>query len=358
MPTIQWRPAVNALTVPQSYKMLFVPRNTVGYSELAAEIAAENPNWNAELVEAVMRAERKAIQRHLINGDQITLEDAFSYRISFVGKLAAPDAPLPNRDDLIQVNIHASVPFMRELRHAAQLERLPPEQKQPLIAAAEDTKLKLKDVLNPKGVLKLTGTNLFFEEGEEGCGCVIEGTQSGRAAQSQFAVIANASVLLVPEIPAQAHPWNNEYILSISTQYTEHGTVRSGIYGRKLRSPLTLTNFGHPNPPDVGILTGSADSPYVSVTGGSVSADKTLRIQAVLDIHAGHLLFSLLDMEEGGKAGAVVTVTANGPLTLQGFAGSAVSSLEIRVNSFADLVKMARNVYSSRVVDVLEVRVE
>ncbi|MCW5206925.1 hypothetical protein VU08_08390, partial [Desulfobulbus sp. F5] len=78
MPTIQWRPAVNALTVPQSYKMLFVPRNTVGYSELAAEIAAENPNWNAALVEAVMRAERKAIQRHLINGDQITLEDAFT----------------------------------------------------------------------------------------------------------------------------------------------------------------------------------------------------------------------------------------------------------------------------------------
>jgi hypothetical protein len=63
MPTIQWRPAVNTLTVPQSYKILFVPRNTVGYSELAAEIAAENPNWNAELVEAVLRAERKAIQR-------------------------------------------------------------------------------------------------------------------------------------------------------------------------------------------------------------------------------------------------------------------------------------------------------
>jgi hypothetical protein len=48
---------------------------------------------------------------------------------------------------------------------------------------------------------------------------------------------------------------------------------------------------------------------------------------------------------------------ANGSFTVQGFAGSAVSSLEIRVNSFADLVKMTRNQYSSRVVDVLEVRV-
>jgi len=173
MSTIQWRPAVNALTVPPSYKMLFVPRNTVGYSELAAEIAAENPNWNAELVEAVLRAERKAIQRHLINGNQITLEDDFTYRVSFLGKLAAPNDPLPDRDDLIQVNIHASAPFMRDVRHAAQLERLPPEQKLPRIAAAEDTRLKLNDVLNPKGVLKLTGTNLHFDEGEQGCGCVI-----------------------------------------------------------------------------------------------------------------------------------------------------------------------------------------
>ena len=357
MPTIQWRPAVNALTVPQSYKILFVPRNTVGYSELAAEIAAENPNWNAELVEAVLRAEKKAIQRHLINGDQITLEDAFSYRVSFVGKLDAPDDPLPNRNDLLQVNIHASLPYMREIRHEAQFERLAPAQKLPVITSAEDTRLKLNDVLNPNGVLRLTGANLFFEEGAEGCGCVIEGTRSGRAVQSQFAQIANSSVLLVPDIPAQAHPWNNEYTVSVSTQYTEHGTLRSGIYGRKLRSPLTLTNFGHPNPPDVGILTGSADSAYVTVTGGSVSADETLRIQAVLDIHAGHLLFSLLDMEEGGKAGPAVTVMANGTLTLQGFSGSAVSSLEIRVNDFPALVKMARNVYSSRVVDVLEVRV-
>lgn len=87
-----------------------------------------------------------------------------------------------------------------------------------------------------------------------------------------------------------------------------------------------------------------------------MSADETMRIQAVLDIHVGHLLFSLLDMEENGKAGAAVTVTANGTLTVQGFPGSAVSSLALRVNDFAALVKMARNVYAGRVVDVLEVK--
>jgi hypothetical protein len=353
MATIQWRPTVNALTVPPSYKILFVPRNIVGYPEIAAEVAAENPNWNAELVEAVMRAERRIIQRRLINGDQVTLEDAFSYRISFLGKLAAPDDPLPKRDDLIQVKVHPSASFMREVRHAAKLERLAPEQKQPLIAAAQDTRLKLNDVLNPDGVLKLTGSNLFFDEEAEGCGCVLEGTRNGRTTQSQFAAISNTEVLLVPDIPAQDAPWNNEYNVSITTQYTKHGLLRTGTYERKLRSPLLIDGFHEGG---VGMLTGSADVPYVRATNGVVSADETLRIQAVLDIHAGHLLFNLLDMAEDGKAGAVVTVTANGAYTLQGFAGSAVSSLVISVDNFADLVKMARNVYLSRVADVLEIR--
>jgi len=205
-------------------------------------------------------------------------------------------------------------------------------------------------------VLKLTGANLHFDEDDADCSCVIEGTRSGRAVQRQFALISNSSVLLVPDIPAQDQPWNNEYTVSVTTQYTEHGTLRTGTYERKLRSPLTLNNFSHPDPPEVGILTGSAASPYVTVTGGAVSADETLRIQAVLDIHAGHLLFSLLDMTEGGRAGSAVTVTANGSFTVPGFADSAVSSLNIRVDNFADLVKMARNVYSSRVVDVLAVR--
>lgn len=354
MATIQWRPAVNALTVPQSYKMLHVPRNIVGYAEIAAEVAAENPNWNAELVEAIMRAERKVIQRRLINGDQVTLEDSFSYRISLLGKLASPDDPLPSREDLIQVNVYVSSSYLRAIRYGAILERIAATQKQPLITAAEDTRFKLNDVLNPNGVLRLTGTNLTFKEGVDGCGCVIEGTRNGRTSQSQFASIENAAVMVVPDIPAQDAPWNNEYIVSITTKYTANGLLRTGTYERKLRSPLLVDGFHEGG---VGVLTDSADVPYVRVINGVVSANETLRIQAILDIHAGHLRFNLLDMEEGGKAGAVLIVTTNGEYTLQGFAGSAVTSLLISVDNFADLVDMARNFYMTRVVDILDVRV-
>ena len=82
-----------------------------------------------------------------------------------------------------------------------------------------------------------------------------------------------------------------------------------------------------------------------------------LRIQAVLDLRENRLLISLLDMKEGGLAGAAVLVTGNGDYLLQGFAGSAVSNLAIKVSNFSALTEMVRNAYAGRVVDVLMVRV-
>jgi hypothetical protein len=187
-----------------------VPRNVLGYDEIVAEIAGRQPNLSEEVIRTVMVTQNELIQEHLIDGDQVTLEDTFTYRLSFLGKMNAPDDPPPDRDDLLQVRIHASLPFVREVRNAARLERLPMSKKMPLITSAEDTRLKLPDVLYPLGVLRLTGSNLLFDEKDDDCGCVIEGTRSGQAAQAQFALISNTSVFVVPDIPAQTDPWNND----------------------------------------------------------------------------------------------------------------------------------------------------
>jgi hypothetical protein len=60
-------------------------------------------------------------------------------------------------------------------------------------------------VLNPGGVLHLTGSNLFFEEDDPDCACVLEGTRSGKTMQSVFASISNSEILLVPDILLLTH---------------------------------------------------------------------------------------------------------------------------------------------------------
>ncbi|WP_446009074.1 hypothetical protein [Candidatus Electrothrix sp.] len=350
MSNVQWKPVENALTTPRSHRAQVVPHNTPGYDEMAADISALNPNYNAELVRSLAPLMMEWVQTQLINGNRVTLEDAFSFHLTISGRLDSPDSPLPDDEDLINVNIYATRPFVEKVRKEARLERLPMSKKQPLITSAEDTKLKLTDVLNPDGVLHLTGNNLFFNEDDPDCSCVLQGTRSGQTKQTTFASISNSEILLVPDIPAQPNPWNNEYTVSISTQYTEHGTVRTGTFGRKLRTPLSIT-LGNGD----GILTNSANTPYVTVDGGNLAAEEMVRIQVVQDLHEGLLFFNLLDMRENGEQGEPVRVSSNSPCTLPGFTGSGLTSLDLTVQKYSKLMEMIRNDYGGRLVDVLKV---
>lgn len=355
MTSIQCRVEPNPLTTPASYMLRFIPRSTGGYDEVAARVALKNPTWSADMIKSILQKSMEEVGEMLIEGLQVTLEDACTFRPSLHARLDAPDSPLPPMDELLDINISASRPFVKHVRQKARIEILPPEEKVPVILSAADTSLELNDVVNSAGVLRLSGSNLAFDKNKPDCGCVIEGTAGGRTVQTQLASVSDTEILLVPHLAAQAHPWNNEHILSISTKYTENGTLRTGTYGRRLRSPLVLSGFGANNPQDVGILTGDAVAPYVKATAAQMSASERLRIQAVLDSRSGQLMLSLLAMQEHGAAGDAVTVAANGNYTLPGFSGSAVSSLSVKVENYAGLVALLKSGYRGRMVDVLDV---
>ena len=353
MSAIHCKIEVNALTVPQSYKMRFVPNNDLGTDDIAAGMTEINPALTQELAKSSITALIQTLQKNLINGNHINLDDSLIFTITLTGRLDDPDDPLPPVAETVHVRINPTAKFMKNIYTLAALEREGMTEKLPFISQIEDTTLQLNDVLADTDVLEISGERLDFDPKLGNGQCVLSGTRSGSAVQSQFGPISNTSIILIPTIPAQDDPWNNEYTLSVSVRYTEHGTLRTGIYRRRLRTPLEVV-LGN----DPGILTGSAASPYVTVTGGNTEGEEAVRIQAVLDLHEGFLLFNLLDMHEDGAEGKTVKVTGDGPLTLPGFAGSALSSLDLTVNSFAELADMIRNDYSGQLIDVLYVRSE
>ena len=114
--TIQWRPIINALTKPLSYRILFVPRNTAGYDDMAADISASHPNYNADLIRSLAPLIFDWILQRLINGDQVTLKDAFRFRPSFTGRLNSPDDSLPDNGDLLGVSVFPSRSLLQRLR--------------------------------------------------------------------------------------------------------------------------------------------------------------------------------------------------------------------------------------------------
>ncbi|MCI5149091.1 MAG: hypothetical protein D3916_06860 [Candidatus Electrothrix sp. MAN1_4] len=352
--SIQCKPEPNALTTPRSHTLRFVPRNTADEQNLAEDIHQSQPNFSPEAVETILQAEDEAILERLLNGEQVTKHGSFSWYLTFTGKLENADDPTPPLDECLQVNVRISQNFLERLRQAAHIERLSVTEKLPVITAAEDTVLGLRDVLRSDGMLRITGTNLLFDRNDLASHCLIEGTRSGSAIQSRVGTITNSEIVLMPDVPSQPDPWNNEYRLSVTTHYTEHGTPRTGIYKGLLRSPLTVTGFGE----ETGMLTGRANNPYVSLTNGTLSGPTSLRIQVIQNLSQGRLLFSLRDMAKQGPEGDQVPVTANGAYTLPGFSGSAVTSLDIRVDNYADLWEMIRSNYGGQLIDVLNLEIE
>ncbi|WP_417909405.1 hypothetical protein [Candidatus Electronema sp. PJ] len=352
MTTILWRPEVNALTSPPSYVPRHVPRAVLGNDELAARMEQRNPLYTQTLVTSFFLDLADELGEQLINGNQVTLANLFTCHVTFSGRLDSPDDPLPPLAESLNVRLYPSKRLVETVSKNGQAERLAQEKKLPLIAKAKDSLWDLKDVLNPNGALQLTGDDLYFDRKQVGAGeCVIEGTASGRTVQTRFLKVENSEIIFMPDIPSQPFPWNNEYKVSVSTRYSEHGTLRTTTYEWPLRTPVLIPNFGPGI--EIGILTGAEDTAYVSVTGGTASGEATLRIQVILDLQADYLRFNLLDMTEGGLAGAVVNVTANGDITLPGFAGSTIMTLDIRVLEYAALKEMLRNTYNCRLVDVL-----
>jgi hypothetical protein len=214
--------------------------------------------------------------------------------------------------------------------------------------------LELNDVLNSAGMLRLSGSGLLFDKKKPDCGCIIAGTRSGQTKQSQFGTISDTEVLFAPHIPEQDDPWNNEYLLTLTTQYTKNGSLRTSTYRGRLRTPLTV-DLPHAGESGVGILTGDAVSPYVWIIARAGSGAEQVRIQAQLDMAMDELSLNVLDMQENGAAGPAMNIPDNGSYVLSGFSGSAVSSLTVQVDHLLELKTLVRTSYQGRMVDILDV---
>lgn len=207
MATVQWRPDLNALTTPQSYWPRVMPKGTYGYAGVAERIARKYPLWSADLAESVLRAGDEEIMEII---SQVALEDAFTCHLSITARLAAPDDPLPQDKDIRQCPGLCLLALCRGRAAGGAAGKAAACAEGAGDRCGRGTVLKLNDVLNPLSVLRLTGTDLFFELGGSGAACLKAPAAAGTV-QSRFALISNTEILVVPEIPAQTDPWNNAY---------------------------------------------------------------------------------------------------------------------------------------------------
>ena len=95
-----------------------MPKDSLGYDEIARLIALKNPVLNTGLAKSTLQLAREVIIEELINGNQVSLENFATWHLSLAARLNAPDDPLPPADEIIRVQVYASRTLADEVRQA------------------------------------------------------------------------------------------------------------------------------------------------------------------------------------------------------------------------------------------------
>lgn len=351
MASIQWKVEQNKLTTPASYRARTVAHTTLDYEGVSSAMAARNTQWSAGLIESVLRQFREEVLIQLASGNAINLENFLKFAVNFAARLPTAVSPLPPLSECLEVQVSASKTLRDDVRSAASAEKIASTEKAPMILAVTDVTTGLENVMQSGTSIVLNGTNMYFDNTMSGAECVIEGTQTGRTVQTNFGKRANSELIVVADYPTQTSAHNNEYLISVTTSYTENGSLRTGTYKKRLRVPLDVSVGAL----STGILSGAEANPLVSVTGGTVTGSERVRIQAVINSQDQVLRISLLDMTEGGKVGNPVAINGNGAYEILGYNGSTVSYLAINVTNYPALYALVNTAYSNRMIDILDV---
>jgi len=84
----------NLLTVPETYKIRFIPNNKLMTDDIAAEMCAVAPILTPDVAKTAMSAYHQTIQKNLMNGNHVTVDDSLIYTLSFTGRLDNPEERL------------------------------------------------------------------------------------------------------------------------------------------------------------------------------------------------------------------------------------------------------------------------
>lgn len=350
MATIQWRPESNPLTNPKSYKARILHRLTMDYAAVSEAISARNPNFSAATVETILRELREEVRIQLNNGNSVALKDFCSFKTSANVRLETASSPMPAPGASLMTVISASRTLRDDVRQGASYEKLHADEKSPVITEFMNTSLGLPNVYSASyPICIMTGSNLLIGPGIAGSNLTIAGTKSTSTVITDFVERKPSKISFLSNVPSQTNSWNNEYQATVTTRYTENGSLRSGTYSSYLRCDLTISSGALPK----GILSSNENAALANVTAVT-GATANIRICADVNAQDDILRLWMADMTQDGEIGDAVIVNDNAAYTINGYAGSLITSIEITTVDWAALKTLVKTKYLGRMYDILD----
>lgn len=308
--------ALNALTNPPSYSGRVVPNQILGYDQIAAQINLRNPTIPVQTAKSVLEAFANEVKIQLADGNTVNLTNFCSFVVTMPIKLETPNDPLPSNP--INISAKPSTPFKDAVKTAATYTRLPTPIKAPTISASYDSSTSVEGFVRNGWGLTIAGTNLRFDPTDATQGVFLLSQAGNDIRQENISLNDPSRLIVIPGLDPAVQPAGAasvEHVLSVRSKYTDNGTLRTGGYGKKLRTKNMISDTNKKL-----FVTGTATSgPAVVKTYAGSAVDCRILAQVKTD---GSLTLSIGSMT--GSFGQEMTVAANGDYTLAGLAADVV----------------------------------
>lgn len=315
MSAIGYQVIANVLTNPPSYTARVVPNSILGYDEVAAQINLHNPTIPVGTAKTVLEAFREEVKLQLANGNTVNLSNFVSFVTTMPVKLVNATDPLPSNP--INISAKPATPFKDEIRAAATYTRLATEIKAPSIASAFDTVSAINGFVRNGYGLRISGTNLRFDQADVNEGVFLLSSAGNDVRQDNISLNDPSNLIVIPGLDSAAGPAGTasvEHSLSVKSRYTDNGQIRTGTYGKKLRSPNVISDATSDQVFVCGAQT-SGPAKIKTYTGAQVTCRLVAQIK-----NTGELTLSVGTM--AGVFGQQMTVTAAGDFVLAGLAAN------------------------------------
>ena len=304
----------NLLTNPHSYKCRVTPNDQLDYDAVAALINSANPTISQALAKVVLEQFAAVVMEQLLAGNWVVLTNFVSFMTSMPVSLANSSDPLPS--SVARLKVKTSRTFKDELIAQATYNRSGYPVKVPSISEAQDSFLGIPGFFENDKSFTASGRNIGFDPSYSGVGLYVRNYDNTAVTRQNVVNLNEPSrIMVLANSPAtDGYP---EMTLEARNKFTENGVIRTGVYSRKLRGPVTISDA------TLNLIFSSGSTSSLTTISAYTGSDE--RVQINLSLTPTDELYMKLrtvSIYTGafGEWGTPVQVTGDGAYVLDGAA--------------------------------------
>lgn len=329
---IEYDVVSNALTTPKSYVARVRSRESLGFQEIAEIINGLNPTIPVATAKTVLETLVDVTKEELLGGNTVNFNNFVSFVTTLPGKLDNATDPLPSNP--VNVKAKISAPFKTTLNNEASLTRVGYPVKQPSIIESLDSNYSIIGLVRSGFGMVIEGKDIGFDKTDSELGVFLKDSTDTETKQTNLSIV-NPSQVVLTAAYTPVGPSFSEQTLIVRNKFTSNGSVREGVYERKVRGPVSIADA------NLNAIFCTGDVTSQTTVSAYTGADATVVFQ--IDIRPVDSVITLKMRDIDGTFGASQEILAAGSYVFDDLAADVTVTVADYDTLYANVLSYQRS---------------